>query len=82
MEYQVRDAVLLSTRHLPTVGLRKLMPRFFGPFCIMWKIGENAYKVWLPPTMAQIHPVLYVSQLRLFPTDIGELPGPIWINGK
>ena len=83
MEYQVGDAVLLSTRHLPNVGLRKLMPRFVGPFCIMRKIGKQMYKVWLPPTMAQIHPVFHVSQLRLSPIDIGEQPGPgpVLING-
>ena len=51
VEYQVGDAVLLSTRHLPTVGSWKLMPHFIGPFCIMQKIGEQAYEVWLPPTM-------------------------------
>ena len=82
MEYQVGDAVLLSPRHLPTVGLQKLMPRFFGPFHIMQKIGEQAYEVWLPPTMVQIHLVFHVSQLSLSPTDTGEQPGPVLIDGE
>ena len=82
MEYQVRDAVLLSTCHLPTVGLRKLMPHFIGPFCILQKISKQVYKVQLPPTIAKIHPVFHVSQLRLSPMDIGEQPGPVWIDGK
>ena len=69
VEYQVRDAVLLSTCHSLTVGSRKLMPCFFGPFCI---IGKQVYEVWLPPTMAQIHPVFHVSQVKLSPMDTGE----------
>ena len=46
----------------------------------MWKIGEQAYEVWLPTTMAQIHMVFHVSQLRLSPMDIGEEPGPVLID--
>ena len=72
VEYQVRDAVILSTHHLPTVGSQKLMPYFVGPFYIIRKIGKQAYEVWLPPTMAQIHLVFHVSQLKLSPMDIRE----------
>ena len=82
VEYQVRDTVFLSTRHLPTVGLRKLMPCFVVLFCISWKIGEQAYKVWLTLTMVQIHPIFYVSQLRLSPMDTGKQPGPVLIDGE
>ena len=38
----------------------------------MQRIGEQAYEVQLPPTMAQIHPVFHVSQLRLSQMDIAE----------
>ena len=72
VEYQVGDTVVLSTRQVPTVGLQKLMPCFVGPFCITQKIGKHVYEVQLPPTMAQIHPVFHVFQLRLFPIGIGE----------
>ena len=58
------------------------MPHFFGPFCITWKISEQTYEVWIPSTMAQIHLVFHVSQLRLSPTDIREQPGPVWIDGE
>ena len=80
VEYQARDAVLLSTCHLPTVGLQKLMPHFVGLFCFTWKIGEQAYKVQLPPTMVQLHPVFHVSQLKLSPMDTGEQLGPVLID--
>ena len=56
------------------------MPCFVRPFCIMRKIGEQAYKVQLPPTMAQIHLVFHVSQLKLSPMDIGKQPGPVLID--
>ena len=82
MDYQVRDAVLLNTRHLPNVGSLKLLPRFARPFCIIQKIGKQAYEVQLPPTTAQIYPVFHVSRLRLSPTVIGEQPESILIDGE
>ncbi|XP_028551707.1 uncharacterized protein LOC114579901 [Dendrobium catenatum] len=41
----------------------KLVPRYFGPYEIMKKIGAAAYWLKLLPMMT-VHPVFHVSQLR------------------
>lgn len=41
----------------------KLIPRYYGPFEIIAKVGPVAYRLKLLPE-SQIHPVFHVSQLR------------------
>jgi hypothetical protein len=47
----------------------KLSPRYVGPFEILERVGEVAYKVALPPRLAGIHDVFHVSQLRKYEPD-------------
>ena len=46
----------------------KLSPRFIGPFEILEKVGDVAYKVALPPTL-NVHDVFHVSMLRKYVND-------------
>ncbi|XP_070039805.1 uncharacterized protein [Nicotiana tomentosiformis] len=47
----------------------KLSPRYSGPFKILKKIGEVAYKLALPPSLSGVHPVFHVSMLRKYVGD-------------
>ncbi|KAL0535770.1 hypothetical protein IC582_024695 [Cucumis melo] len=70
VEFQVDDLVLLKIRPYRQATLRskrneKLSSRYFGPYKILERIGEVAYRLELP-TDAAIHPVFHVSQLKKF----------------
>jgi len=49
--------------------LRKLSPKFLGPYQISRRIGSVAYEIALPPQLANLHPVFHVSQLRKYVFD-------------
>ena len=51
----------------------KLMPIRYGPYTILDKIGENAYRLDLPPQLG-IHDVINVNQLKLFEPPLLEEP--------
>ena len=42
----------------------KLSPRFIGPFLILKRVGEVAYRLELPDHLADVHDVFHVSQLK------------------
>ena len=49
--------------------VRKLSPRFMGPYQIMRRVCELAYQLALPPSLSRLHDVFHVSQLRKFVPD-------------
>ncbi|XP_050915691.1 uncharacterized protein LOC127130769 [Lathyrus oleraceus] len=48
---------------------RKLSSRYVGPYQIIERIGEVAYKLALPPYLSEMHDAFHVSQLRKFIPD-------------
>ena len=44
----------------------KLAPRYVGPFEILDRVGDVAYRLALPPDFAQVHPVFHISMLRKY----------------
>jgi len=66
--FQVGDMVYLKMApyRLAAFGFRgtlKLQNKYYGPFLIIQKIGNSAYKLQFPGKV-QIHPVFHVSQLK------------------
>jgi hypothetical protein len=51
----------------------KLVPHYIGPFPILEKCGTVAYKLDLPPSLAGVHDIFHVSQLKKYlkaPVDV------------
>ncbi|XP_075481145.1 uncharacterized protein LOC142521857 [Primulina tabacum] len=47
-------------------GKGKLSPRYIGPFEVLDRIGERAYRLALPPDLDRVHNVFHVSMLRKY----------------
>ena len=81
MTFEVRDSVLLKVspwKGLIRFGKRgKLSPRFIGPFKVLQRIGNQAYKLELPEELNGIHNTFHVCYLRKF---TGEVPDIIPIS--
>ena len=81
MTFEIGDSVLLkvsSWKGLIRFGKRgKLSPRFIGPFNVLQRVGNQAYKLELPKELNGIHDTFHVSYLRKF---IGEVPDIIPIS--
>ncbi|XP_070019637.1 uncharacterized protein [Nicotiana sylvestris] len=47
----------------------KFSPRYVGPFEVLERVGEVAYRLVLPPSLLGIHLVFHVSMLRKYYKD-------------
>ena len=47
----------------------KLSPRFIGPYEILEKVENVAYRLALPPELSSVHNVFHVSMLRRYTSD-------------
>ena len=73
LSFEVGDHVFLKVS--PRRGITrfgrggKLSPRFIGPFDILERIGEVAYRLALPPQLSCVHDVFHISMLRKYEPD-------------
>jgi len=77
VSYSVGEKVLLSSRFLSlkVPGASKLLPKFVGPFTILEKVNEVAFKLGLPKNM-RVHDVFHVSLLKPYSPDPHHSPPP------
>jgi hypothetical protein len=68
LEFEAADHVYLrvsATQCVKRFGIKgKLAPRYIGPFPILARLGNVAYRLELPLAMVSVHNVFHVSQLK------------------
>jgi len=58
IDYHIREKVWLEGKNLkPLRPTKKFADKRYGPFTILEKIGKSSYKLEIPKTWKQIHPV-------------------------
>jgi hypothetical protein len=68
LEFSVGDHIYLKVspmKGMKRFGMKgKLAPHYIGPFPIFVKCGNVAYKLELPSSLAGVHDIFHVSQLK------------------
>jgi hypothetical protein len=68
LQFEAGDHVYLKVS--PMKGMKrfgvtgKLSPRYIGPFPILEKCENVTYKLELPPSLAGVHDIFHISQLK------------------
>ncbi|KAK8951553.1 hypothetical protein KSP39_PZI003127 [Platanthera zijinensis] len=77
VEFNVGDYVYLKVRPVRGVSritrMKKLSPRFVGPFEVLERVGEVAYRLALPNEISGVHDVFHVSYLRRAVKDSSQI---------
>ncbi|XP_062085775.1 uncharacterized protein LOC133791883 [Humulus lupulus] len=77
IEFQVGNHVFLHVllmKGIKRFGRKgKLSPQFVGPFEILERIGEVAYRLAMPLELAGVHNVFNVSMLRKYVSDLSHI---------
>ncbi|XP_051116732.1 uncharacterized protein LOC127241631 [Andrographis paniculata] len=79
-QFQSGDLVLVKVS--PMKGIRrfgikgKLSPCYVGPYEILDRVGDLAYRLALPNSMERIHNMFHVSQLRRYVVDPSHILSP------
>jgi hypothetical protein len=93
-QYAVGDQVLLSTENMTHrgAGVRKLKPRYMGPFTVTELIGKVNVRLALPKDWLRVHPVFHVSLIKPYLAPTGDRasagggsmpPPPVqWLEGE
>ena len=85
-EYQVGDLVMVSTRNMRTrQACKKLAANRIGPFRIIKRVNNVAFKVELPEQL-RVHNVFHVSLLEPYnvnqiPNRVTTPPPPVIVDG-
>ena len=76
--------MLLSTRNLHLATVRKLRQHFVGPFQVLQRAGQTAYKLDLKGRFVGVHDVFHVSQLRPHVPGGSSAapPDPVEVDGE
>ena len=91
VSYEPGDMVLLNTKNLRgsgEAGVRKLKPRFVGPFRVIRMIGDAAVELDLPEGWTRIHNVFHVSLVKPYRHSNQAIesvapPQPLqWLEGE
>ena len=64
---------MLSIKNL-RIKVRKLTPKFIGPFKIFEYVGNSAYKLELLSIYTRLYPTFYVSLLEEYVAKKGQEP--------
>ena len=78
LSFEVEDKVMVKSQpyHQSSLSRQtysKLNRHFYGPFTVIAKIGEVAYKLYLPK-YSKIHPIFHVSRLKPFRENLAFHP--------
>jgi len=77
LEFSEGDKVFLRVSPMKGVTRfgkkKKLNPPYVGPFEILERVGPIAYRLALPPSLAEVHDVFHVSMLRKYIHDLSHV---------